>query len=71
MYCARAGQEIDGLCFLPRFFYKKVQESADRVYLRPVALEAIILQIYMLWNTHATISYEDEINGLNSYYEVL
>ena len=47
MYCARAGQEIDGLCFLPRFFHKKVQKSVDRIYLKPVALEAIILQIYM------------------------
>ena len=33
------------MCFLLRFFYKKVQKSADRIYLKPVALEAIILQI--------------------------
>ena len=38
--CARARQEMDGLCFLLRFFYRKVQKSADRIYLNPVALEA-------------------------------
>ena len=45
VYCARARQEMDGLCFLLRFFYRKVQKSADRVYLNPVALEANIVQI--------------------------
>ena len=45
IYCARARQEMDGLCFLLRFFYRKVQKSADRIYLNPVALEANIVQI--------------------------
>ena len=45
IYCARARQEMDGLCFLLRFFYRKVQKSADRIYLNPVALEANIVHI--------------------------
>jgi hypothetical protein len=42
---ARAGKEVEGTCFLLRAFYKKVQNVADRIYLKSRVLEANILHL--------------------------